>query len=154
LSLRENLEVAGYATGLKGAALRTRLDETAEWLPPRLRERLGVPAAGLSGGEQQILAVARALMAGPDVLIVDEPALGLAPSLVDEVYARINQLAHDGVTVVLLEQSLSRALTCCHQVVVLHEGKIAAQGESADPGFAERAEAAYFGGGATVLQEA
>jgi ABC-type branched-subunit amino acid transport system ATPase component len=146
LSLRENLEVAAYSVGLKGAALRAKLDETAEWLPPRLRDRLSVPAAGLSGGEQQMLAIARALMAGPDVLVVDEPALGLAPALVDEVYGRLGELAAGGLTVVLLEQLLSRAMAACHDVVVLHEGVVAAQGPAADPAFATRAESAYFGG--------
>ncbi|MEU9183859.1 ATP-binding cassette domain-containing protein [Streptomyces sp. NPDC048484] len=146
LSLRENLEVAAYAAGIKGAELRARLAETAEWLPPRLRERMGVPAAGLSGGEQQILAIARALMAQPDLLIVDEPALGLSPAMVDEVYARLGRLAHEGMTVVLLEQSLGRAATACHEVVVLHEGGIAVRGEPSDPLFRTRAEQAYFDG--------
>jgi branched-chain amino acid transport system ATP-binding protein len=146
LTLRENLEVAAYAYGIKGTRLRTRMDEVAEWLPPRLRERLGVSAAGLSGGEQQILAIARALMADPDVLIVDEPALGLAPALVDEVYAKLGRLAKDGMTVVLLEQLLSRALGACHEIVVLRDGSVAASGTPGDPAFAELAEAAYFGG--------
>ncbi|MBP2326049.1 ABC-type branched-subunit amino acid transport system ATPase component/ABC-type branched-subunit amino acid transport system permease subunit [Kibdelosporangium banguiense] len=146
LTLRENLEVAAYSAGLKGATLREKLDETAEWLPKRLRDRLSVQAAALSGGEQQILAIARAMMAGPDVLIVDEPALGLAPALIDEVYERIGRLADDGMTVVLLEQLLSRAMTACHEVIVLHEGSIAARGKPADTGFAALAEAAYFGG--------
>ncbi|MEU5262923.1 ATP-binding cassette domain-containing protein [Amycolatopsis sp. NPDC021455] len=146
LSLRENLEVAAYSVGLKGAALRAKLDETAEWLPPRLRDRLSVQAAGLSGGEQQMLAIARALMAGPDVLVVDEPALGLAPALVDEVYGRLGELAEGGLTVVLLEQLLSRAMATCHDVVVLHEGVVAAHGSAADPAFATKAESAYFGG--------
>jgi len=146
LSLRENLEVAAYSVGLKGAGLRAKLDETAEWLPPRLRDRLSVQAAGLSGGEQQMLAIARALMAGPDVLVVDEPALGLAPALVDEVYGRLGELAEGGLTVVLLEQLLSRAMATCHDVVVLHEGVVAAHGSAADPAFATRAESAYFGG--------
>ncbi|MFI7702084.1 ATP-binding cassette domain-containing protein [Nonomuraea sp. NPDC049480] len=151
LSLQENLEVAGYAAGLRGSDLRARLDEVAEWLPERLRGRLSAAAGGLSGGEQQILAIARGLMARPDVLILDEPALGLAPALVDEVYARINRLAHDGMTVVLLEQLLSRALTSCHAVVVLHEGRVAARGQPTDPLFAERAERAYFGGTTETL---
>ncbi|MET7924590.1 ATP-binding cassette domain-containing protein [Streptomyces sp. NPDC005349] len=146
LSLRENLEVAAYAAGIKGADLRTRLEQTGEWLPPRLRERMGMPAAGLSGGEQQILAIARALMARPDLLIVDEPALGLSPAMVTEVYARLGRLAREGMTVVLLEQSLTRAVSACHEVVVLHDGRVAAQGEPADPEFLAQAEQAYFDG--------
>ncbi|MGW9129813.1 ATP-binding cassette domain-containing protein [Streptomyces sp. NPDC055681] len=146
LSLRENLEVAAYAADIRGAELRARLAETAEWLPPRLRERMGVPAAGLSGGEQQILAIARALMARPDMLIVDEPALGLSPAMVDEVYSRLGRLAREGMTVVLLEQSLGRAASACHEVVVLHEGSVAVRGEPADPLFLARAEQAYFNG--------
>lgn len=147
LSLRENLEVAAYAAGITGGALRERLEETVEWLPARLRDRMSASAGGLSGGEQQMLAVARALIGAPDVLIVDEPALGLAPALVDEVYDRLTKLAHEGLTVVLLEQLLSRALSVCHEVVVLHEGVVAAQGRPGDPEFAALAEAAYFGGG-------
>lgn len=147
LSLRENLEVAAYAAGITGAPLRERLEETVEWLPVRLRDRMSAPAGGLSGGEQQMLAIARALIARPDVLIVDEPALGLAPTLVDEVYDRLARLAHDGLTVVLLEQLLSRALSVCHEVAVLHEGVVAAHGRPGDPAFAALAEAAYFSGG-------
>jgi ABC-type branched-subunit amino acid transport system ATPase component len=150
LTLRENLEVAAYAYGIRGTRLRSRLDEVVEWLPPRLRDRLAVSAAGLSGGEQQILAIARALMAEPDVLIVDEPALGLAPALVDEVYAKLGRLARDGMTVVLLEQLLSRALGACHEIVVLHDGTIAAGGKPEDPSFATLAETAYFGGERTL----
>ncbi|MEV8362001.1 ATP-binding cassette domain-containing protein [Streptomyces niveus] len=146
LSVQENLEVSAYAAGIKGAALRARLTETAEWLPQRLRDRMGVPAAGLSGGEQQIVAIARALMARPDLLIVDEPALGLSPAMVDEVYARLGRLAHEGMTVVLLEQSLGRAASASHEVVVLHEGRMAVRGEPADPSFLARAEQAYFNG--------
>ncbi|MEW2625658.1 ATP-binding cassette domain-containing protein [Streptomyces sp. NPDC048106] len=147
LSLRENLEVAAYAAGVKSAELRTRLAETIDWLPPRLRERMGVPAAGLSGGEQQILAIARALMSRPDLLIVDEPTLGLSPAMVAEVYDRLGRLARKGMTVVLLEQSLARAASTCHEVVVLYDGRVAAHGAAPDPDFLALAERAYFDGG-------
>ncbi|MFG2965912.1 ATP-binding cassette domain-containing protein [Streptomyces sp. NPDC048288] len=147
LSLRENLEVAAYAAGITGPSLRERLEETVQWLPPRLRDRMSAPAGALSGGEQQMLAIARALIVGPDVLIVDEPALGLAPALVDEVYDRLAGLARDGLTVVLLEQLLSRAMSVCHEVAVLHEGVVAAHGRPGDPAFEALAEAAYFNGG-------
>ncbi|MCI3273625.1 branched-chain amino acid ABC transporter ATP-binding protein/permease [Streptomyces cylindrosporus] len=150
LSLRENLEVAAYAAGITGAPLRARLEETMQWLPPRLRDRMSAPAGGLSGGEQQMLAIARALIVSPDILIVDEPALGLAPALVDEVYDRLSGLARDGLTVVLLEQLLSRALSVCHEVAVLHEGVVAVHGRPGDPAFEALAEAAYFNGGPTL----
>ncbi|MTD17273.1 ATP-binding cassette domain-containing protein [Nakamurella sp. YIM 132087] len=146
LSLQENLEVAAYAVGIRGTELKERLASTAAWLPERLRTRMDLPAAALSGGEQQILAIARGLMAQPDVLILDEPALGLAPAWVDDVYGRITDLAADGMTIVLLEQLLSRALAASHRVVVLTDGRITARGDAGQEGFAERAEAAYFGG--------
>jgi ABC-type branched-subunit amino acid transport system ATPase component/ABC-type branched-subunit amino acid transport system permease subunit len=145
LSVRENLEVAGYAAGVTGRDLRARIDRTAQWLPERVRSRLAIPAAALSGGEQQLLAVARALVADPELVVIDEPALGLAPALVDEVYTRIAKLAEGGVTVVVLEQLLTRALAVAHEVVVLHEGAVRASGAAEDPGFAAVAERAYFG---------
>ncbi|MGI5128010.1 ATP-binding cassette domain-containing protein [Pseudonocardia sp. CA-107938] len=145
LSVRENLEVAGYAAGVTGRDLRARIDRTVQWLPERVRSRLSIPAAALSGGEQQLLAVARALVADPGLVVVDEPALGLAPALVDEVYARIAHLAQDGVAVVVLEQLLTRALAVAHEVVVLREGVVRAAGTADEPDFAAVAERAYFG---------
>ncbi len=114
---------------------------------------MDISAAALSGGEQQLVAIARALMAEPDMLILDEPALGLSPVMVQEVYRTINRLAADGITTVLLEQSLPRALQACSQVVVVRQGEIVAQGSAQDPGFAERAEVAYFGDMGVVAPE-
>jgi branched-chain amino acid transport system ATP-binding protein len=151
LSVRENLEVAAYASGVRGRELRRRLDGTLDWLPERVRGRLSVSAAALSGGEQQLLATARALMAAPDLLVLDEPALGLAPALVDEVYARISGLVERGLTVVVLEQLLTRAIGLADEVVVLHEGAVALHGTPDDPGFAARAERAYFAGAPAAL---
>ncbi|WP_433503002.1 ATP-binding cassette domain-containing protein [Pseudonocardia halophobica] len=152
LSLRENLEVAGYGAGVTGAALRRRSAEVVARLPERLRTRLDASAAALSGGEQQMLAIGRALMADPGLLVVDEPALGLAPRLVDEVYAWIRELADTGVAVLVLEQSLHRAMQVADRVVVLRDGRVRAEGSPADPGFAATAEPAYFGTGGTAQQ--
>jgi branched-chain amino acid transport system ATP-binding protein len=153
LSIRENLEVAAYGAGLRGAELRARLGQTEQWLPERLRKRLSASAGALSGGEQQIVAIARGIVSGADVLIVDEPALGLAPALIDDVYARIAELAAGGVTVILLEQLLGRALTVCHEVAVLRDGLIVAVGDPEDEAFTIAAEKAYFGEVSSVLME-
>ncbi|MFZ2175053.1 MAG: ATP-binding cassette domain-containing protein [Rhodococcus sp. (in: high G+C Gram-positive bacteria)] len=145
LSVRENLEVAAYAVGISGRKLTERLEELQEWLPERVRTRMSIPAGSLSGGEQQLVAIARALMADPEVLILDEPALGLSPAMVDEVYSQINTLAYQGITTILLDQSLARALGACTDVVVLRQGAVVARGNNRTPGFDRIAEAAYFG---------
>jgi ABC-type branched-subunit amino acid transport system ATPase component/ABC-type branched-subunit amino acid transport system permease subunit len=145
LTIRENLEVAAYGAGLRGPALRSRLDEALEGLPQRIRDRQQITTGSLSGGEQQLVAIARGLVCRPTLLILDEPALGLAPAMVEEVYRRIGELADSGITVVLLEQLLGRAMAACSQVAVLRDGLIVDQGSPADPDFATRAERAYFG---------
>ncbi len=155
LSVHENLEAAGYGAGLKGGELKARIEELREWMPQRVRNRMTVPAGALSGGEQQMVAVARGLISRPDVLIVDEPALGLAPSLVDEVYTRLTELATStGITIILLEQLLGRAMSVSHKVVVLRDGVIVATGSPDDEAFAQTAEEAYFGDIAKTLIEA
>jgi ABC-type branched-subunit amino acid transport system ATPase component len=145
LSVRENLEVAAYASGIRGSRLRRRLDETTQWLPQRIRDRIEISAGALSGGEQQIVAIARALMAEPEVLILDEPALGLSPVMVTEVFSQVNALAREGITTVILDQSLNRALKTCSDVLVLRQGEVVARGNAALDGFAATAEIAYFG---------
>lgn len=145
LSVRENLEVAGYGAGLRGRELRRRIDESLDWLPSQVRDRLSVHAGSLSGGEQQLVAITRGLVGRPSVLILDEPALGLAPAMVEEVYGKVRSLADGGMTVILLEQLLARALTACPQLAILRDGEVVAAGSPADPGFAAAAELAYFG---------
>jgi ABC-type branched-subunit amino acid transport system ATPase component/ABC-type branched-subunit amino acid transport system permease subunit len=154
LSVVENLEAAGYGAGLRGGELKARIQELGLWMPERVRNRMNVSAGALSGGEQQMVAIARGLISRPDLLVVDEPALGLAPSLVDDVYSRLTELAAEtGITIVLLEQLLGRALAVSHQVVVLRDGLVVAAGDPDDPAFTERAEEAYFGEVSKVLIE-
>ena len=145
LSVRENLEVAAYASGIGRTRMRRRLAELTEWLPERVGTRMDISAGALSGGEQQLVAIARALMAEPEVLILDEPALGLSPVMVNEVFSQINTLAREGITTVILDQSLNRALKTCSEVVVLRQGEVVARGSSSVDGFAATAEEAYFG---------
>jgi branched-chain amino acid transport system ATP-binding protein len=145
LSVRENLEVAAYASGISRSRTRQRLAELTEWLPERVRTRMDISAGALSGGEQQLVAIARALMAEPEVLILDEPALGLSPVMVNEVFSQINLLAREGITTVILDQSLNRALNTCSEVIVLRQGEVVAHGSASIEGFADAAEEAYFG---------
>jgi ABC-type branched-subunit amino acid transport system ATPase component len=119
-------------------------------LPERVRTRMDLSAGSLSGGEQQLVAIARALMGEPEILILDEPALGLSPVMVQEVYRQIDELAAKGITTVLLDQSLTRALQTCTDVAVLRQGRLVARGHAGTAGFAEEAEVAYFGDEAMV----
>ncbi|MFC7501403.1 ATP-binding cassette domain-containing protein, partial [Nocardioides sp. GCM10030258] len=145
LSVRENLEVAAYASGVSRSRMRTRLEELTAWLPERVATRMEISAGALSGGEQQLVAIARALMADPEVLILDEPALGLSPVMVKEVFSQLNALAREGITTVILDQSLNRALNTCTEVIVLRQGEVVARGNAGIDGFAALAEEAYFG---------
>jgi ABC-type branched-subunit amino acid transport system ATPase component len=151
MSIRENLEVGAYGAGLRGKAARDRVAEMIAWLPERMQSRTDVSAGSLSGGEQQMLAIARGLVGSPDALILDEPALGLSPLLVDEVYARIGELADHGLTLILLEQLFARATGVCDEIAVLRDGHVVARGSAADDDFVVTAERAYFGTAAADL---
>lgn len=126
LSVRENLEMGGY--GKSRAERVTLLHEVAE-LFPLLAERASQHARNLSGGQQQMLAIGRALMARPRLLILDEPSLGLAPILVEEVLQTVEQIGRSGITVILVEQHAARAIQLADRVFVLENGRVALTGD-------------------------
>jgi branched-chain amino acid transport system ATP-binding protein len=142
LSVRENLEVAV----LGGAADRQRLVEKAFALFPVLRDRQASPGWQLSGGQQQMLAIARALMGEPKLLLLDEPSLGLSPKLADEVLRQVRRITEDGTAVLLAEQNVSRALQCCDRAYVLEVGRIVLSGPSASLRESAAVRKAYLGG--------
>jgi branched-chain amino acid transport system ATP-binding protein len=120
--------------------------ETVLELFPRLRERLGQPGGTLSGGEQQMLAIGRALMPDPALLMLDEPSLGLAPLMVEKIFERIVELNRGGLTVLLVEQNAHFALEISHRAFVLETGSVTLSGPSADLARDERVQKAYLGG--------
>ena len=113
---------------------------------PRLQEREKQLASTLSGGEQQMLTIGRALMVNPKMLLLDEPSLGLAPLLVQEIFRIIREINTGGVTTVLVEQNSNMALRLAHRAYVLEVGRITLQGETAELLGDERVKAAYLGG--------
>jgi branched-chain amino acid transport system ATP-binding protein len=126
LTVRENLLLGAHRRGARPGHRRVlaRVHE----LFPRLAERAGQPAANLSGGEQQMLAIGRALLAQPRLLLLDEPSLGLAPVVVDEVFAAVEAINAGGVGVLLVEQEVERALAVAGRAYLLSEGRIVTSG--------------------------
>ncbi|MFH0785966.1 MAG: ATP-binding cassette domain-containing protein [Pseudomonadota bacterium] len=131
LSVLENLELGAIPLSLGKTEKVRRLDEVFTRFP-KLRERRLQMAGTLSGGEQQMLAMGRALMAGPKLLLLDEPSLGLAPLVTDEIFAIIHQLARSGTTILLVEQNAARALSASDKAYLLANGRIVEQGVSRD----------------------
>jgi branched-chain amino acid transport system ATP-binding protein len=144
LTVRENLDLGAYAHRDR-AAMRETLEKVTG-LFPRLGERMHQDAATLSGGEQQMLAIGRALMARPALLLLDEPSLGIAPKLVQQIFGAIRAIAATGVTILLVEQNTRLALATSQRAYVLRTGEIALAGESAELATRSEIQDAYLGG--------
>ncbi|PZQ84468.1 MAG: ABC transporter ATP-binding protein [Ancylobacter novellus] len=143
MSVAENLEIGAYARS-DHAARRHDLDHVLE-LFPRLRERYRQLAGTLSGGEQQMVAMGRALMTAPKVLLLDEPTMGLAPQIVDLVIDAIRRVNDEGVTVLLVEQNAYSALEIADRAFVLESGEITLTGNGPDLITHPRVRSAYLG---------
>lgn len=144
LTVRENLIIGGYLEKDKHKKNK-RIEEMFK-LFPRLEERKNQQAGTLSGGEQQMLAVCRGLMANPKIVLLDEPSLGLAPYLVNEVFNLITRIKSMGITVLLVEQNALKALKLCDYGYVLENGKIILEGIGNDLIINEEIKHAYLGG--------
>jgi branched-chain amino acid transport system ATP-binding protein len=146
LSVKENLLLGAFSRKASSSELNHELESIYE-LFPRLKERLKQDAHTLSGGEQQMLAIGRALMAKPSLLLLDEPSLGIAPLLVQQIFQKILELNRkDGMTILLAEQNARMALKIAHRAYVLEVGEIVQQGQASDLLNDEALQKAYLGG--------
>ncbi|MDO8208805.1 ABC transporter ATP-binding protein [Conexibacter sp. CPCC 206217] len=144
LTVGDNLKVAAVSCGHRGAELEALREEVFA-LFPVLKERLGSAGGSLSGGQQQQLALGRALMTKPRLLLLDEPSLGLAPRVVDTVYEGLATLRARGMSMLLVEQNVGRALELAQHVFVLSSGRVTLSGTPAEVDVGDRLEQAYFG---------
>lgn len=143
-SVKENLEMGTFVKESKQA------EETLQWvyqLFPKLEEREEQIAKTLSGGERQMLAVGRGLMQDPEILLLDEPSLGLAPMLVKEVFEVLNEVKKEGLTIVLVEQDVVRALKFADRGCILEKGRIAEKGDANELLASKKIKEAYLGFG-------
>jgi branched-chain amino acid transport system ATP-binding protein len=146
LTVYDNLVLGAFAGRVRGAELKRRLDGVYQRFP-RLADRRKQRADTLSGGERQMLALGRALMSAPRLLMLDEPSLGLAPLIVQEILSIVRQLRSDGVSILLVEQNARAALDSSDRGYVLETGEVALQGDSAELAGDPRVQATYLGGG-------
>ena len=143
LTVRENLDIAGWTIKDK-TIVKNRVEEVFELLP-RIKERVNQLGGTLSGGEQQMLAVGRALVTGGDILLLDEPSMGLAPVLVDEIFDKIVAINKKGTTVLLVEQNASEALHIADHAYVLEVGATTISGPAKEIAADPRVREAYLG---------
>lgn len=143
LSVMENLEMGAYLR--KDDGLKADYEQVFEKFPV-LKERRNQDAATLSGGEQQMLAMGRALMSKPKLLLLDEPSMGLAPIFIKEIFSIIQEINAQGTTVLLIEQNAKMALSVAHRGYVLETGKIVLSGTGAELLDSEEVKKAYLGG--------
>ena len=145
LTVEENLMAGAYT--VKGSKEVARLLEQQYEMFPRLRERRQQDAGTLSGGEQQMLAICRGLMGKPKVLMLDEPSLGLAPVVVNEVFRNIQRIRDEGVTVILVEQNAKKSLSICDYAYVIENGHVVMSGTGEEMLNNPDVAAAYLGSG-------
>ncbi|HET9496721.1 MAG TPA: ABC transporter ATP-binding protein [Candidatus Limnocylindria bacterium] len=143
LSVEENLKMGGFSLTDK-ATIRDGIDRAFEMFP-RLKERRGQTAGTLSGGEQQMLAMGRALMAKPRILLLDEPSMGLAPTLVESIFATIEKIHADGTSILLVEQNAQMALNVASRGYVLQSGQIMLADTAANLAANAQVREAYLG---------
>jgi len=145
LTVLENLKMGAFPRGKD-----SKVEDDLEWvfsLFPRLKERIAQYAGTLSGGEQQMLAIGRALMARPKVLLLDEPSLGLAPIIIRDIFKELRRINNEGVTILLVEQNARQALLLSHRGYVLQTGHMVQEGPSEELLANADIKAAYLGGG-------
>jgi branched-chain amino acid transport system ATP-binding protein len=143
LTVYENLRLAGFQ--LNSADLSARIRRVYDYFP-RLEERRSQLGDTLSGGEQQMLAVGRALVTGGDLVLLDEPSMGLAPILVQQIFAILREINEAGITILLVEQNAHMALKLAHRAYVLETGNITLSGASDELAHSEEVQKAYLGG--------
>jgi branched-chain amino acid transport system ATP-binding protein len=142
LTVLENLELGGFS--LRKNPLKNGLETVFEYFPV-LSDRKNQPGGTLSGGEQQMLAIGRALMGKPKLLMMDEPSLGLAPIIVEKIFKMIKKMSEDGLTLLLVEQNARMALAIAHRAYILETGQVTLEGEAAQLLNDPRVRSAYLG---------
>lgn len=143
MSVRDNIELGAYLRNDR-AQIASDIERVTDYFPI-LRKRFGQKAGTLSGGEQQMLMMARSLMSRPKLLLLDEPSLGLSPLLVEQIFEIVQRMAADGMTLLIVEQNSELALDVCSFAYVLENGEIVAQGASQDLRRDNRLREAYLG---------